>query len=1464
MVVGGGIAGIQAALDTANAGFKVYLVEKDISIGGIMAKLDKTFPTNDCSTCMISPKLIEVAMHPDIEVVTQAEVQKITGEVGNFTVTLQKEPRYIDLDKCNACGACAEVCPVCMPSTFDEGLAERRAAYRHFPQTIPAAFAIKKLDRAPCVTTCPANLTVQGYVQLIKVGKYEEAIKLIMEDLPLPGVLGRVCPHPCESACRRAEVDEPIAICNLKRYAADQVDLATLPIPKVTKKRKKVAVIGSGPAGLSCAYQLARKGYPVTIFEAMAVTGGMIRVGIPDYRLPKQVLDNEVNYIKRWGVEIKTNTALGRDFSLDDLSKQGYKAVFLGLGCHVGSKMGIPGEEANGVVQGVDLLRDLNLGKKPGVGKKVAIIGGGNVAFDVARSAKRLGSEAIILYRRSRAEMPANIEEIEEAECEDILIQFLVAPQEVVVRDGKVAGIKCIRMELGEADTSGRRRPIPVPGSGFVLDCDMIIPAIGQRADLQCLENSGINTTRWGTVEVNEITYATSRKGVFAAGDMHTGPWIAIGAVAGGKQAAESIDRFLQGKNMTEGRSLSEDAKAMKKWVDIPLDEEKKPREGMPQLPANLCCSCFDEVKQGYTEEQARAEAERCLNCGVCSECMQCSLACQAGAVDHHMKPQTLDLNVGAVILSPGFRPFDARKKVEYGYKRYANVVTSLEYERLLSATGPSHGHVVRSTDGKEPKKIAWIQCVGSRDKSLGQDYCSSVCCMYATKQAIISKEHDATVEPTIFFIDLRAHGKGFDRYYERARDSQGVRFVRSMVSRVAEKPQSKNLEISYVDDQGQIQMEEFDLVVLSVGLVAHPDSLALGQRLEIETDRWNFTVSQPGNEVATNREGIFTCGVFQAPKDIPETVTQATAAAASVAAMLAEAKGTLLTVKTFPPERDVAQEEPRVGVFVCHCGINIAAVIDVEKVTEYVKTLPFVAYSDHYTFTCATDSLEKIKQKVDEHKLNRVVVASCSPRTHEAVFQESLRQVGLNPHLFEMANIRDQDAWVHRDDHTAATEKAKELVKMAIARAIRLEPFQETRFEVVNSALIVGGGLAGMTAALTLAEAGYSSTLVEKQEELGGLAKQPHYTRDGLLVSDLMEVLRRQVLANSRIEVLTGARVVNFSGHLGDFISLIETKDGRRQIPHGAVILATGGVEYEPAEYLFGRHNGVMTQLQLEHLLIKQDQPLTKAACVVMIQCVGSREPEHPYCSRVCCTMAVNNAIRIKARDPKAKVTILYRDLRTFGLNELFYQQARDLGVRFIRFDIDRKPEVSATGPKLNVRVFDHNLGVVINLAADYLTLSAALRPHPDAVEVAQVYKLPFDMDRFFLEAHVKLRPLDFSSVGFFQAGLAHGPKFTEEVMAQGKGAAARALGILSRQYMDISGAIAFVNPDYCVSCLNCLRSCPYGVPRFDKELGRVTIDPAACHGCGNCSAVCPALAIDIKGAKTPQFEAQISALGM
>jgi heterodisulfide reductase subunit A len=841
--------------------------------------------------------------------------------------------------------------------------------------------------------------------------------------------------------------------------------------------------------------------------------------------------------------------------------------------------------------------------------------------------------------------------------------------------------------------------------------------------------------------------------------------------------------------------------------------------------------------------------------------CRACEKICPAQAVNLSQADEDREVEVGAVILAPGFKPFDALQKPEYGYERYPNVLNSLEFERLLSATGPCGGKVRRPSDSTEPGRIAWIQCVGSRDAGIGREYCSSVCCMQATKQAMIAREHDPRVEATIFFLDLRAQGKGFDRYWERARDVHGVRYIRSMVSRVTRDPGTENLEITYVDDANQVQSEEFDLVVLSVGLASHPATKDLAAMCGITTNRWGFAESPPFGLVATDRPGIFACGAFQAPKDIPETVSQASAAAAAAFNLLEGARGNKITLTVYPEERDISLEEPRIGVFVCHCGHNIASIVDVEALAEYAKTLPFVAYADHFTFTCASDSLENMRKVIEAQSLNRVVVAACSPRTHEPLFRENLRQAGLNKYLFRMVNIRDQDAWVHQQDSEKATEKAKDLLKMGVARAACLEPLTEIPFEVTRKALVVGGGLAGMTAALAIADSGFQVYLVEKDDHLGGMARRLHYTLEGHRMQPYLANLKHEMEHHPGIQVMTSTRVLDFSGYVGKFRSTVEGPRGRQEIDFGAMVIATGGAEYRPTEYLYGQHPQVLTQLELEGRLEENPDSLPDVPRVVMIQCVGCREPEHLYCSRLCCGAAVKNALKIKELRPRAQVFVLFRDIRTFGFKELAYKRARELGVQFCRYEVDRKPEVAADGERLQVAIFDQNLQAPLSLTADYLVLAAAVRPHPGSQEVAQIFKLPLDTDGFFLEAHMKLRPLDFAANGIFLCGLAHGPKYADEAIAQAQGAAARAMGILAREQMLVGGTVAKVIRSRCSRCLTCVRVCPFEVPKVANPSGAAYIDPAKCLGCGLCTGECPMGAIELMHHRESQLGAEIRA---
>ena len=1460
-VLGAGIAGMQSALDLAESGYKVYLLEKSTTIGGVMAQLDKTFPTNDCSTCMISPKLIEVAANPNIEIITGATIESLAGNPGDFTIDVSFEPRFVDASKCTSCGECAKVCPVDVPANFNESLNLRKAIYKHFPQAIPSTYAIDKRGTAPCKAACPAHISVQGYVALIAQGKYQEALNLIRKDNPLPAICGRVCTHPCETECQRGQVDEAIAIKDLKRVAADyEYRSGKKVFPEMKEKRpEKVAIVGSGPAGLSAAYYLAIEGYRPTIFEALPVAGGMLSVGIPAYRLPRDILQYEIDYIREMGVDIKLNSPIGKDLSLNDLKSQGFEAVFLSVGAHAGLDLNVEGEDLEGVHRGVQFLRDANLGNDVFVGKTVAVIGGGNVAIDAVRTAKRLGAEkAFIIYRRSEEEMPAYEEEIEEAREEGIEFHFLTTPARFIGNgDGKLKAMELIRMELGEADASGRRRPVPVAGSEYTIEVDQVITAIGQQVHPGFnSEEQGLELTRRGTFVVDPITMQTSVPWIFCGGDAVSGPATVIEAVAAGKEAAISIDRYINGRDMAEGRE-----RRFTIASPVKTGVKKELRKRIRRIDPTQREGNFDEVQMALSEDDARKEADRCLSCGICSECYQCVDACQAKAIDHTMTPTVHSYNVGAVVLSTGYRPFDATFKPEYGYGRYPNVITSLEFERILSAAGPFGGHIQRMSDGSEPVRIAWIQCVGSRDASIGQDYCSSVCCMYATKQTIIAKEHDHRIEPTIFYMDIRAHGKGFDRYYERAKSEHGVRYVRSMISRVTENPVTGDLSIHYIDEQGEFRDETFDMVILSVGLKPHPATEETARKLGLDLDRFGFAEHRPFDFVSTSREGVYACGVFQAPKDIPETVAQASSASGEVQRLLADARGTMVSELDYPEERDVLGEEPRIGVFVCHCGINIAGIIDVKQVTEYARTLPNVVYASDYLFTCSSDSQENMQEEIERNNLNRVLVASCSPRTHETLFQDTIRKAGLNKFLFEMANIRDQCSWVHQSSPNEATDKAKDLVRMSVARAALLEPLHEIPFEVTQKGLVVGGGAAGMTAALALGDQGFETVLVEKSDVLGGEANKLYFNGRGEDIKAFVQDLARKVENHPKIKTFTSAEIKETKGHVGKFTSLVKTNGNVHEVIHGATIVATGGVEYKPTEYLYGEHNRVMTQREFHGLLGTKDKIHKLLKNVVMIQCVGSRNEEHPYCSRICCTHAVTNALKLKEINPEANVYILYRDIRTFGLNELYYQKARKAGVRFVRYDPTQKPVVSPDGKELVVTVFDQSMRTELKIPASAVVLSAAILPRPESKPLATTLKLPLDADGFFLEAHVKLRPLDFANAGYFLCGLGHGPKFLEESIAQAKGAASRAATILAKAKMLVGGQVAVVDREKCVACLTCARTCPFGVPKIADD-GFIQIDPAECQGCGNCASACPRKLIQVQHMRENQIVAKEMAL--
>jgi len=1397
------------------------------------------------------------------------EVQEVTGEPGNFTVTLEKHPRYVDLSKCTGCGDCAKVCPVVIKDEFNMGLADGRAAYRLYPQAIPSAFAIMKASRAPCTRTCPSEINVQGYVQLIKMKKYEEALKLIMERVPFPGSLGRICPHPCEGKCRRQEIDEPIAIMCLKRFATDQADVSQISHPKAEPQKEKVAIIGGGPAGLTCAYHLALRGYPTTVFEALPKPGGMLLVGVPAYRLPREVLEKEIDHILSLGVELKTNMALGRDFTLDELFAQGYKAVFLGIGCHRGLPLGIPGEESEGVMQGVELLRRHSLGLPLTVGKEVAVIGGGNVALDAACTCRRYGANVTIVYRRSREEMPAHAWEIDQGLCEGVNIYYLVAPLKVVSENGRATGMVVQKMELGPPDASGRRRPVPIPGSEFEMPFDMVIPAIGQASELGPLKDAGINFTRQGTIEVDPVTYMTSRLGVFAAGDAQTGPWIAVEAIGGGIEAAESIHRYLRDEDMVAGRVVGIEAAA--RWRDIPKDVMGRPRESMVTIPPEVSSICFAEIAQGYTEEQALEEAERCINCGICSECMQCVAACQAGAVDHSQQPETLNLNVGSVVLAPGFRAFDPGEYPKFRYASHPNVVTSLAFERILSAGGPYAGHLIRLSDHKEPKKIAWLQCVGSRDlNECDKGYCSAVCCMYAVKQAMIAKEHSKEpLDIAIFFMDMRTHGKEFEKYYWRAQDELGVRFIRSRIHSIEPVPGTDDLTVKYWSEDGSLNTEPFDMVVLSIGMLVPPDTVELAKKLGVELSPNNFVNASCFEPLSTSRPGIYTCGAFTGPKDIPQSVMEASAAASAATRALAAARGTLLKKREYPPERDVVEEPPRIGVFVCNCGINIGGIADVPAIVEYAKTLANVEYVQPNLFSCSQDAQEQMAEMIREHKLNRVIVAACSPSTHQPIFQDMLRNAALNKYLFEMANIRNQCTWCHVAEHEAATEKCKLLVNMAVAKARLLEPLEYIRVDVNRKALVIGGGVAGMTASLALADQGYEVHLVEQQPFLGGQALNLHSTWKGEKVRPYVEDLIEEVDKNAKITVHLGSKVAEVHGVVGNFVSTLASEG--EEIQHGIVIFATGGGPYQPeGQYLYKQNPNVLLSLDLDREIAQESERLKQAGAVAFIQCVGSRIPERPYCSKVCCSHSVENALELKEMHPEKDVYILYRDLRTYGEREILYEKAREKGVLFFRFDLEDPPVVEEVDGKIVIKVMDRALKRPIELTTDLLVLASAIVPN-DNTPISELYKVPLSAEGFFNEAHAKIRPVDCSTEGIFLAGLCHFPKPLDEAVAQALASASRASTILSRDFLELESIVSRPVDANCDGCAFCIDTCPYKAITLIEYMTEggvkktVEVNEVLCKGCGSCMATCPKQGIFVAGFTLAQLGAQVeAALGL
>jgi heterodisulfide reductase subunit A len=849
-------------------------------------------------------------------------------------------------------------------------------------------------------------------------------------------------------------------------------------------------------------------------------------------------------------------------------------------------------------------------------------------------------------------------------------------------------------------------------------------------------------------------------------------------------------------------------------------------------------------------------------------KCKICQGVCKADAINFNQKAEKTEVKVGAVILSPGFDPFDPSLRNDYGYGKFENVVTSLDYERLLCATGPYEGEIRRASDKKHPHKIAWIHCVGSRQVIPGgKSYCSAVCCTYTQKQVILTKDHDAEAECTIFHNDIRSYGKDFERFYKRAENLPGIRFVRSYVSVGREIPGSKNVTIRYSTPDEGVKEEEFDMVVLSVGLNPPSDNRSLAEKFGIELNQHGFCKTNPVNPMETSRPGIYISGAFQGPIDIPESVVTASGAGSQCGALLNYRRGKLAKERVYPEERDVSKEDPKVGVYVCHCGANIGRVVDVPSTVDYALSLPNVCHAEESLFICSTDAAQRLATSIREKGLNRVVVAACTPRTHEPLFRDTLREAGINQYFYDMANIREHCSWVHSKEKEDATEKAKGIIRMAVARAAHLEPLQEFDLPVDKRALVVGGGLSGMTCALSIVEQGHEVYLVEKERDLGGMARRIHYTLEGLDVQAYLEDMKRKVYRHPRIHVLTDSRITEATGYVGNFVTRVDSGGRIREIKHGATVLATGAEEYKPTEYLYGEDDRVFTQLELEERIARGEEKVTGARSLVMIQCVGCRQEDRNYCARICCSHSIKNALKLKEINPEMDIHILFRDMRPYGFREDYYREAADKEVKFIRYEPENKPRIEAAEaegrPVLKVTAPDVVLGTDLEIDADYLALAAAIVPNSEQKNIAGLFKVTMNPDGFFQEAHVKLRPVDFGAEGVYLCGTAHYPKHITEAVSQAYGAAGRALTLLSHDTVTASGSVCVVDERACVSCGACISVCTYDAISFrDTPQGKKAyVNPVLCKGDGLCNTVCATTAIVLKHYTDEEILDQIDA---
>ena len=1419
--------------------------------------------------------MMDVGRHPNIGLFTNSEIVGLKGEAGNFKVKVLKKARMVSKQDCTACGECEKVCPVDLPSEFNEGLGTRKAIYRPFPQAVPNSFSISRKGFPPCQAACSIHQNAQGYIQLIAEGKFKEALDVILRDNPLPSICGRVCTHPCMTACTRCGIDSPVNVQGLKRFVLDKNPGYELPKP-VAERKETVAIIGSGPAGLMAAYKLRQNGYKPTIFEAQSVPGGMVAIGIPKFRMPEQDLADEITRIKNTGIEIRLNKQVGKDITLQQLRKK-FNAVFIAIGAHIELKLGCEGEGLEGILPGIEFLSKVNLGQKVKIGKKVLVIGGGNSAIDAARTALRCGAETVaIVYRRSRLEMPADPAEIEEAEKEGIKITYLAAPEKALGTRGKtpkVKALQCIKMKLGEPDDSGRRRPIPIEGSEFVLDCDNVIVTIGQSPDVAALgKNLGLNVNKWNTFEVNSVTMETNIPGVFAGGDCVTGPDVVVNAMYAGKKAAISIDRFFNKRNMKRGRELEGPFQVA---YEIDIDGQPYlPQIKMPSIKLSQRKN-WDEVHTGYTQKKAIKEAERCIACADCCDCQLCSTVCEPKCINYNDTNKGIKLDIGSIVVATGNDYHDPRDASEFGYARFKNIVTSMEMERLLSSVGPTQGHLVRLTDNKVPKRIAFIQCIGSRNMKCDIQYCSRICCMNAIKDSLLIREHYPETQIDIFYIDVRAFGKGYEELYRHSLEDSNISYIQARPSKVVEDAETQNLHVMFENQNtGRIERNNYEMVVLSSALLPSKESSQLASILGIETDSDRFYKQKDScaYPLDSTREGIYLCGGAISPKDITDSIAEASGAAVRASSYMLD----------FKKERKIEEieqldttGEPRVGVFVCQCGINISAVVNTEQVVEYAKTLPNVVYSDDTLFTCAASTQTEIQQIIIEHKLNRVLVAACTPKTHEPIFQETMAKIGLNPYLFEMVNIRDQCSWVHQKEPEKATQKAKDLVRMGVAKARLLNPLDIRELEIGHDVLVIGGGVAGIQSALDLAGKGFTVNLIEKAKKLGGRVAQlstlyPSFKPGSHFIKSKVDELKEV-----GVNIFTATSIEKLDGFVGNFDVHLKTKSNGKsensEVKAGAIVVAVGAELYQVPKGDFGyeKYANVFSNQQFEELTSQGKDLLIdgkKPKTVAFFQCVGSRgEKGNPDCSRYCCQAAIKQANAL--RKMGIQVIIFNRDIRVYSRGaEEMYREARGKGVLFIPYEVEKPIQLKGKNKVSAVAVENKHTGKLVEYPVDAVVLSLGMVPNEKENDyLVELLKIPRGANRFFMERHSKLGPVETAMEGIFLCGCSQGPKDIADSISQASAVAAKVSALLSEDKISLEPIVSTSDPNLCRACGECVEVCEFHALELQEiEPGRMAAvaNEALCKGCGSCAAVCPTGAMDVRHFTDAQIDAQVEAV--